>query len=123
MQEAYKTKIEEFKNTLNTTESVEVVNTYIQDAITNLLNEYKTSVVSQVNISSLTNDLKQEFISSLNSSRTFTAIENVIQSKIGSLNRVDREVLTSILNYAYFENTKPISYIEYEDQPDMNMAF
>ena len=91
-------KIEQFKSFVNNSDSVDVLNTIINNSSVSMLNDAKTQISGLIQTFNLSEIIKQEIINRVNSSSSFVDIENLIESNTVNVSSAETRILQSVTN-------------------------
>ena len=91
-------KIEQFKNFVNNSDSVDVLNTIINNSNTNILNDAKTQITGLIQAFNISEIIKQEIISQVNNSSSLVDIENLLESNTVNVPSAETRILKSVAN-------------------------
>jgi hypothetical protein len=91
-------KLEQFKNIVNNVESLDVLNTFIDSANINILNDTKTQISGLIQTFNLSELIKQELINQVNTSSSLVDIENYFESKIVNVTNEETRILQNVAN-------------------------
>jgi hypothetical protein len=95
-------KIEEFKNLIYNAESFDVVQSYNNQNIQNILNQTKTQILSMINVLQITEDIKNQISNQVSNALSLSEIKNAIQANSHSLSIAENNALTNITNENFF---------------------
>ena len=91
-------KIDQFKNLVYNSDTVDVLNTFIGSSSTNILNDTKIQISGLIQTFNLSEVIKQELISQVNSSLSLIDIEKVIESTSVNVSSAQTRILQSVAN-------------------------